>query len=492
MPKVANYQTSPVPEYAGNPLIEALPPILTEEDAGEEIGNFPPIPDAERQLPREVRLHCIDRIRSLVQPLPIHLELETTISSLLRSGYVGRNPMHPATMGHLYALSTGRRSAHDFVSTASTLSLVGLSGMGKTTALNAVLSLYDQTIEHHRYKGKEFIHTQITWLKLECPYDGSLSGLCHAFFKAVDRALGYEDRYSSRFRARGGIQEMIQRMEQLASTYFIGALFIDELQHLNRAKVGGQENMLNFFVNLINSIGIPVVFVGTNSMVKLFSDVLRNARRACGYGTHYFKQPEFNDQAWDVLVEAVWDYQWVQNPAPLTPEIKESLYEHTQGVTDFLAKLMILGQRFAIQSKLETLTPEVFQHVSETKMRLLQPALEILRSGDAEKMSKVEDLMPPDDLLNEMMSLREPSATINNLASIRAARMQRQMDATRAASTNAEPAQPLGKAAEPKGADSTAKAIASSGDVGAAIRQQRWLATDALEFSDAYCTATSA
>ncbi|WP_290601882.1 hypothetical protein [Janthinobacterium sp.] len=48
-------------------------------------------------------------------------------------------------------------------------------------------------------------------------------------------------------------------MEQIASTYFIGAIFIDELQHLNAAKTGGKDNMLNFFVNLINTIGIRVV-----------------------------------------------------------------------------------------------------------------------------------------------------------------------------------------------------------------------------------------
>jgi hypothetical protein len=165
--------------------------------------------------------------------------------------------------------------------------------------------------------------------------------------RLANKALGQQDRYSSRYRSKTGIPEMIQRMEQLASTYFIGALFIDELQHLNAAKTGGIPNMLNFFVNLINSIGIPVVFTGTNSMVNLFSDVMRNARRACGLGIYDFKQPMQNDPFWDMLVNVAWSYQWVQKPAPLTPEIRKVLYEHTQGITDLLAKLLILGQRYA-------------------------------------------------------------------------------------------------------------------------------------------------
>ncbi|GAI19169.1 unnamed protein product, partial [marine sediment metagenome] len=233
MNSTAQYCPSPVAEYANNPLIEALPPILSEEEAAMSIAHFPTDPGAERSLPREVRLHCIDRLKTLIQPLPIHIELESAVSSILRSGYVGRNPMQAATWRHLHTLSTDRRNLANFNSSASTFSLVGLSGIGKTTALNAVLSAYPQIITHHRYQNKEFIHTQVTWLKLECPFDGSLSGLCHAFFKALDKALGQQDRYVARYRSKAGILEMIQRMEQLASTYFIGALFIDELQHLN-------------------------------------------------------------------------------------------------------------------------------------------------------------------------------------------------------------------------------------------------------------------
>lgn len=492
MSKRAHYQPSPVPEYTGNPLIEALPPILSEDDAGAAMANFPPTPEDERHLSKEVRLHLVNRIRSLVQPLPIHLELESTISSLLRSGYVARNPMRPETMRHLYGLSTGRNSSTGFISTASTTSLTGLSGMGKTTALNSVLSLYPQTIEHVRYEGKEFVHTQIVWLKLECPYDGSLSGLCHAFFRAVDKALGQEDRYASRYRARGGIEEMILRMTQLASTYFIGALFIDELQHLNRAKVGGQENMLNFFVNLINSIGIPVVFVGTNSMVKLFADVLRNARRACGHGTHYFQEPKADDPTWDMLVDVALDYQWVQRPVELTPEIKDALYEYTQGVTDFLVKLLMLGQRYAIQAKIETLNPQVFSHVFNTKMRLLKPALEVLKSRDPEKMSKFDDLLPPDEILNEMLSEKEPTLSLDMLARLRRSKPDtRPAQPSPSTPLNDEPSRPTSRIATRPAEQPASALIAAREDTRSALIEVGWLASDPLEFSETYALANA-
>src|SRR3546814_10561866 len=112
--------------------------------------------------------------------------------------------------------------------------------------------------------------------------------------------------------------------------------------------------MLNFFVNLINSIGIPVVFIGTNSMISLFSDVLRNARRGCGLGVTEFQRFEKGDPIWRMLVESLWEYQWCREISPLTDDLFDVLYDLTQGVTDFLVKLLILGQRFAIQDRKST------------------------------------------------------------------------------------------------------------------------------------------
>jgi len=415
------YEPSPVLEYFGNPLIEAMPPILSEEQAAERLAEFPPLAADERSLPKEVRLHCINRLAHLVQPLPIHLELEAVVSSVFRGGYVGRNPMESGTWRHLHALAARNSSVSTFNSTASTFSLVGLSGMGKTTALKSILNQYPQVIKHTRYLGRDFIHTQIVWLKLECPFDGSLVGLCSAFFRAVDAALG-DDSHARYYTSRRSISDLIRGMEQVASTYFVGALFIDELQHLKNAKGSNRSNMLNFFVNLINSIGVPVVFVGTNSMVTLFSDLLRNARRVSGLGLYDFKQPSEDDEAWNLLLEAMWDYQWVRQPMPLTENLRRQIYDLTQGVTDFLAKLMMLGQKHAIQSGTERLDERVFAHVSATKLKLLQPALAALRSKDPEQMSRFDDLLPADAQLEAMMG-DDP-----NLQSDRISVLRRQQD----------------------------------------------------------------
>jgi len=474
----AKYHESPVLEFQGNPLIEALPPILSESDAASLISHFPPLACEERQHDKSVRLHCIDRLRSVVQPLPIHLELESAFSSLLRSGYVGRNPMSTATVRHLHSLSAPGGS-DGFRSTATTFSLVGLSGIGKSTALESILRLYPQTIVHQRYEGRSFVQTQITWLKLDCPFDGSLSGLCRAFFRAVDQAIG-QDRYANSYRARNGLPDLIQRMEQVASTYFVGALLIDEIQHLRSARTGGKDNMLNFFVNLINSIGIPVVFIGTNSMISLFSDVLRNARRGCGLGVTEFQRFEKEDPVWRMLVESLWEYQWCREISPLSDELFDVLYDLTQGVTDFLVKLLILGQRFAIQSGEDRLTPSTFRRVSDKKMQILKPALSALRSRDPRQLSRFEDLLPIDDQLQSMMTLNA-NEVMDRLALLRSITPVPRMEAPSEKVSSTPKASPV--QVDAKRSPTKATVIAQDEDPLRRLGEEGWLNTDVFEFS---------
>lgn len=476
----ASYTKQAIAEYAGNPLIEALPPILPETTAIELISNFPqPVLSEELNLDGATRIHCIERLRTVVQPFLLHLELESMFSLLIRRGYVGRNPTSPDTVRHLHSLSGAQRYHDSFKSTADSFSVVGLSGIGKSTALHAILSLYPQTIRHERFEGNQFVHTQITWLKLDCPRDGSLAGFCQQFFHAVGHALGDKD-YYKRHRHRN-INDALQQMEQVASTFFIGALLIDELQNLHLAKTGGKESMLNFFLHLVNNIGIPVVFIGTNSMISLFSDVMRVARRSCGGGMVEFKRFEKDDEEWQLLVENLWSYQWCKQTAELTPEIFEALYEHTQGVTDFLVKLLVLSQRYAIQSDSECLTAEIIAKVSNAKMQILKPALSALRSRNPARMRQFDDLLPIEEQLIDMMSF-DGLPRAEGIAMLRGVKPHAKPEGPAPTTVASKPTAPAAVVV----ATSEAKVLSEQPDTLAALKSAGWLNTDLFEFSPAY------
>jgi len=81
--------------------------------------------------------------------------------------------------------------------------------------------------------------TQLVWAKLDCPFDGSLKGLCIEFFTYVDSVLGTD--YAKMFSIyRMTVNQAMPRMAQIARAHCLGLLVIDELQHLSQAKSGGQ------------------------------------------------------------------------------------------------------------------------------------------------------------------------------------------------------------------------------------------------------------
>jgi len=136
--------------------------------------------------------------------------------------------------------------------------------VGKTTSVESVLSLYAQQIQHSgKYGGHALDRVQLVWLKLECPQDGSLRGLCLNFFQAVDEIVG--TRYYPKFgnNRRRSVDELLPEMANVAAVLGLGVLVIDEIQRLNEASSGGAAKMLNFFGQMVNQFSVPVVLVGT-------------------------------------------------------------------------------------------------------------------------------------------------------------------------------------------------------------------------------------
>ena len=378
----AIYLPQILPEYSGNPLIEALPPIMTVAEAIGQLTVNPEYNEAERNMDIHYRFHAVRRLLRYFQPLYTHIDIEQRISCSIRQGYLGRNPIFA-------------RNARQFVKpTALGFTIIGVSGIGKTTGVERVLSLYPQCITHMQYEGSPFYVKQITWLKLDCPFDGSIKGLCVRFFNEVDKILG--STYSPKFYAgKNTVDMMLPKMAQIAETHGIGMLIIDEIQHLSQAKSGGSEKMLNFFVTLVNTIGIPVILIGTSKALPILQSEFRQARRGSGQGDLIWDRMK-NDESWDILLHTMWKYQWTRDNAPLTSALKNLLYDESQGIIDIAIKLYLMAQVKAITDETELVTPEIIREVANEKLRLVKPMLEALRSGNMKRIMQFEDIRPLD------------------------------------------------------------------------------------------------
>ncbi|MCR8921961.1 ATP-binding protein [Dasania sp. GY-MA-18] len=400
----ASYTPTGVKRYDDNPFIEALPPILSVAQVGKSIKGKIEYHPADRLADPKSRMHMVvSLLDDYFQPISQHVQLQEKIDLMLRMGYVGRN-INDGSLnrklqeGYEFIKSGGEVAANFAVekTTARSMSLVGISGAGKSKSLERVLATYPQVIYHE--KENRF---QVTYLKIECPSNGDLESLCLNFFSAVDSVLGtdYERRYAKQ---RLSVPKMLALMRQTANNRAIGILVIDEIQRLSQVRSGGKEQMLEFFVELVNTVGIPIVLVGTPKARPIFELELQSGRRSAGLGSIYWetipqylikekeRQPNTN---WIRFTDNLWKYQWLKHGGdPLSDEIRDCWYDLSQGVLDIVVKLFVLAQLRAIANKKERITVGILKSVYKQELKPVHPMLDALRSCDADKIVKYSDM----------------------------------------------------------------------------------------------------
>jgi len=220
-----------------------------------------------------------------------------------------------------------------------------------------------------------------------------------SFFKSVDDVIGsdYLDQYK---KSRTSVGAMLTLMQRIAQEYSLGLLVADEVQHLAQAK-SGSDAMLNFFVTLVNTIGVPVILIGTSKALPILQGQFRQARRSSGHGDLIWNRMK-KERTWTVFVESIWKYQWIRNKVPLTPEMLDMIYQETQGIIVLAVVLYVLLQEDAIITERETFRAEDIRRVSKERMALVQPMLEALRNNDQRNIDKYEDIT--DILVDEVSS----------------------------------------------------------------------------------------
>ncbi len=397
----ANYKKQAIEEYADNPFIEALPDIFTEEDVIERFSVTPQIDDKDRSMESNLRYHVIKRAKNFVQPLPVHFTVERRLSALIRRGYLARNPLERSYLERLRVLNELRddkvydelllkERMSNIRSTADSMAIIGISGIGKTTAIERLLLMYPQIIKHEEYKGENFSKTQIVWLKIDCPYDGNLSTLCKSFFKAIDDLLG--TRHLEKFGYSNRVTStMMLHMTSLASIYGIGVLVIDEIQHLLNAK-NDMEDMLNFFVTLSNTIGIPTVIIGTSKAQRLFKGNFRQARRAASEGSIMWDRMSKDSFEWSFFLETLWHFQCLKGTTILDKKLKDVFYDECQGITAVAVNLFILAQERALSEGKEKLDVSIVRDTAKEDLHMIQPMIKALRNNNMGEIMKYEDI----------------------------------------------------------------------------------------------------
>jgi hypothetical protein len=418
----AVYIDPEVPAWADNPLYEALTRSLDKEQAAARLAHYPKFDKQQRNEPTHIRRQLLQNaMKTIFIPLDNHLDLQQRLQLAIRVGYSDRNPLGGNYCNELesrldkFDQYAGQYDPEtDNSATASSgFSVLGLSGGGKSRTFLRCLHLLPQVLRHSKYKEKEYTCKQIVWLKLDCPFDASAKGLCIQFFNTVDAILGtnYRSNYAGKRRT---VDEMLSDMALVAANHSLGMLVIDEIQRLNVGRPGrtrkrfspgaeklnpAAERLLNFFVQLVNTIGVPVVLVGTYKGMAVLSGEFSQIRRGTGQGDMIWDRLE-NDEQWKYFLETLWQYQYVRKESKPTDSagknrtISDVLYEETQGIIDFAIKVFMFAQERAMEIGTERITAGLIRRVAKDKLKIPQLVLQALKMKDMRILERFEDLYP--------------------------------------------------------------------------------------------------
>ena len=426
----AVYKEQLVPAYRGNRFIEALPEIATPEDEVAAMQRLVVVSNRERAAPSHVRVHMLETFTaSFLQPLEQHIELSGRFSTMLRSGYLNRNPNSPeflrklgVTLDKFKNAPDGRQEKRYSKASGRGMALIGMSGVGKSRAIEAVLDSYPQVIYHPELSGPLRTTHQIVWIKLSCPTDGSIKAVCRRFFALVDELLGTN--YHHLHAHNSTLEQMRDGMCAVASVHGLGALVIDEIQNLRRATGFNADALLRFFLILRDDLNVPVVVIGTETAVGVLGGTMQVARRHAG--SPLFERMKF-DGTFELLCQGMFAGQYLREPIEVTHGMLEVLYELSQGVTDILLKIFVLAQWRALALGEERLTVELFREVYDDCLVLLHKYVDHIRNGEAYDEAGYDDAVAGTGLsklerLASSPTQVRPVQTARELATLRATR----------------------------------------------------------------------
>lgn len=346
-----------------NPFLDVLPDFLEWEDFQKAVEC---VPDLSSEGPLRVRLFELTKMSELFIALSFHYYFYCKMMMMLAESYATKNmsDFTSSIMETKRWYDSPNRLPKKKTRCVAGLSLLGVNGMGKTTLVDKVLGLVPQFVPHKTLGVRQAVH-----LRIDCTTKGSTKQLCHSFFNELDQVVG--ENYFSKLGSESE-EKLVIHMSNKALLHRLGVLIIDEVHNLETANRTTRKKIMNFFKELNNRIGIPIVYVGTDQAVPILFEDYQTRSRTQGRGMPLLTKFEEGDEEWRYYVNRLWKCQVLRDPGELTEEIRAAYYKQSEGIIKKVNNVHRLAQEIALFQGKERLTPDL---IAATKEQLGDDAL---------------------------------------------------------------------------------------------------------------------
>ncbi len=339
-------------------IVEVMPPMLNGDKLTEALQIYPEYDVDISTRPATERLIALQDIYNIYVPSAMSREIYSKLYlSLLRSLQKKQTIM--ATRQHSEnARIIRQKSFESIVGGADSYTIIGGSGIGKSSAVSRAISILMKEPILEFNGGK-----LIPCLLVQCPADTSVKGLLLEILRKVDEYLD-SSYYSQAIRAKSTVDTLIGSVSQVALNH-LGLLIIDEIQGLVTHKNG--KTVIATLTQLINNAGLSIVMVGTPECEPFYSSEKVLARRAVGLS---YREMEYTEE-YKAFVDILLRYNYTQNPIAVSETLYSWLYAHSDGNVAITVQLIHDGQEIAILNEIEVLDISTLNMAFEKRMRLL-------------------------------------------------------------------------------------------------------------------------
>ena len=336
-----------------------LPPLLLGDELTTAMTCLPSYDASVRSLSASERLMRLSDIYKVFIPTSMATEIYQRVYMMTSMSLQSKGTVESVRrMNANYAWSHGSEY-HGVATGATSATVIGISGIGKTSCIQSSINLLGGIIE-----TENPCHKVIPIVMVSCPFDCSYKGLLCQILISIDEILE-TDYYHKTQRSNMNSQQILAMVCQICHLH-VGLLIIDEIQLLSGATKAGSL-LYRMILQLINTSGINVLLVGTSECLQFFAETQQIARRSVGleYGAMKF------DGDFRRIAEILYSYQYVKQESKLTENVLYWLYEHTGGVPAILTAIIHDAQEIAILRSRETLGVETLTEAYSSRMKML-------------------------------------------------------------------------------------------------------------------------
>ena len=342
-------------------LMMQMPKMMMGKELEAAMLSLPEYDPAIRNADAAVRLMALNDIMDIYVPSQMSYEIYSKIYMAMLHSLKKKQTIEAVRQGNQNHRRLQGMSYNSVLGGADSFSIIGPSGIGKSTALakSIALSGGEQVIA-----AKEPYIRIVPCINVQCPHDCSVKGLLLAILSQVDVAIGTAYQRTA-VKNRDSIDSLIGTVSQVALNNIL-LIVIDECQNICRNKNG--VNLTASMTQLINSSGVSVCMVGLPETNCFFRQEMQHARRSIGssYG------PLAYDKYFIDFCATLFAYQYTAVRTEITPELTELLFECSGGIIAVLVSLFVEAQQIAVLTGKEKINKETVLKAYEERLKNVQ------------------------------------------------------------------------------------------------------------------------